>query len=167
MPQIVLPIFDAGSNQANLDSARAEQAIRVAQYEKAIQSAFREASDALAVRSTIGEQIRRAKGARRRRQGIASPDRPALPEGRRQLPAGPRSTAHAVLVAANADHGAAGAAEQRRESVQGVRRRLAGTHDAVSAASPYSTGPEEASLGACSVLASRIARRRCHADTHR
>ena len=57
MPQIVLPIFNAGSNQANLDSARAEQAIRVAQYEKAIQSAFREASDALAVRSTIGEQI--------------------------------------------------------------------------------------------------------------
>ena len=57
MPQIVLPIFDAGSNQANLDSARAEQAIRVAQYEKAIQSAFREASDALAVRSTISEQI--------------------------------------------------------------------------------------------------------------
>ena len=57
MPQIVLPIFNAGSNQANLDSARAEQAIRVAQYEKAIQSAFREASDALAVRSTISEQI--------------------------------------------------------------------------------------------------------------
>ena len=56
-PQIVLPIFNAGSNQANLDSARAEQAIRVASYEKAIQSAFREASDALAVRTTIGEQI--------------------------------------------------------------------------------------------------------------
>lgn len=57
VPQIVLPIFNAGSNQANLDSARADQAIRIAQYEKAIQSAFREASDALAVRSTIGEQI--------------------------------------------------------------------------------------------------------------
>lgn len=57
VPQIVIPIFNAGSNQANLDSARADQAIRIAQYEKAIQSAFREASDALAVRSTIGEQI--------------------------------------------------------------------------------------------------------------
>ncbi len=57
VPQIVIPIFNAGSNQANLDSARAEQAIRIASYEKAIQSAFREASDALAVRSTIGEQI--------------------------------------------------------------------------------------------------------------
>lgn len=57
VPQIVIPIFNAGSNQANLDSARAEQAIRIASYEKAIQSAFREASDALAVRSTISEQI--------------------------------------------------------------------------------------------------------------
>jgi multidrug efflux system outer membrane protein len=57
MPQIVLPIFNAGSNQANLDSARAEQAIRIASYEKAIQTAFREASDALAVRATISEQI--------------------------------------------------------------------------------------------------------------
>ena len=57
MPQIVLPIFNAGSNQANLDSARADQAIRIAQYEKAIQSAFREASDALAVRATIGDQL--------------------------------------------------------------------------------------------------------------
>ena len=57
VPQIVIPIFNAGSNQANLDSARAEQAIRIASYEKTIQSAFREASDALAVRSTIGEQI--------------------------------------------------------------------------------------------------------------
>jgi len=57
MPQIVIPIFNAGSNQANLDSARADQAIRIAQYEKAIQTAFREASDALVVRSTISEQI--------------------------------------------------------------------------------------------------------------
>lgn len=57
MPQIVLPIFNAGSNQANLDSARADQAIRIAQYEKAIQTAFRETSDALVVRATIAEQI--------------------------------------------------------------------------------------------------------------
>lgn len=57
MPQIVLPIFNAGSNQANLDSARADQGIRIAQYEKAIQTAFRETSDALVVRATIAEQI--------------------------------------------------------------------------------------------------------------
>ena len=57
MPQIVLPIFNAGSNQANLDAAKADKEIRIAQYEKAIQSAFREASDALAVRATIGDQL--------------------------------------------------------------------------------------------------------------
>lgn len=57
MPQIVLPIFNAGSNQAALDSARAEQKIRIAQYEKAIQVAFRETADALSVRATVSEQL--------------------------------------------------------------------------------------------------------------
>ena len=57
LPQIVLPIFNAGANQANLDAARADQKIRIAQYEKAIQSAFRETSDALAVRATVGDQL--------------------------------------------------------------------------------------------------------------
>ena len=57
-PQITLPIFDAGRNQANLDSARAGREIAVAQYEKSIQSAFREVGDALAGRVTLGEQAR-------------------------------------------------------------------------------------------------------------
>ena len=57
MPQIVLPIFNAGANQANLDAAKVDKDIRIAQYEKAIQSAFREASDALAVRATVGDQL--------------------------------------------------------------------------------------------------------------
>ena len=57
LPQIVLPIFNAGSNQANLDAAKVDKDIRIAQYEKAIQSAFREASDALTVRGTVGEQM--------------------------------------------------------------------------------------------------------------
>ncbi|MCU4118642.1 AdeC/AdeK/OprM family multidrug efflux complex outer membrane factor [Variovorax sp. N23] len=56
-PQISLPIFDAGSNQANLDIAKADRDIGVAQYEKAIQTAFREVSDALAQRSTLGRQL--------------------------------------------------------------------------------------------------------------
>jgi len=56
-PQIVLPIFNAGSNQANLDSAKVDKDIRIAQYEKAIQSAFREAADALAVRATVDDQM--------------------------------------------------------------------------------------------------------------
>ena len=47
-PQLVLPIFDYGRNQANLDLAKTSRDIAVAQYEKSIQSAFREVSDALA-----------------------------------------------------------------------------------------------------------------------
>jgi multidrug efflux system outer membrane protein len=57
-PQITLPIFDAGRNQASLDSANFNRDIAVAQYEKAIQTAFREVSDALAGRATLGEQLR-------------------------------------------------------------------------------------------------------------
>ncbi len=57
-PQALLPIFDAGRNQAGLDSAQAGRAIAVAQYEKVIQTAFREVADALAGRATLGEQLR-------------------------------------------------------------------------------------------------------------
>lgn len=57
VPQLLLPIFDAGRNQATLDSARAGREIAVAQYEKAIQSAFREVADALAGRETLARQL--------------------------------------------------------------------------------------------------------------
>jgi multidrug efflux system outer membrane protein len=57
-PQLVLPIFDGGRNQANLDSARVLREISVAQYEKTVQTAFREVADALAGRATLGEQLR-------------------------------------------------------------------------------------------------------------
>lgn len=57
-PQALLPIFDAGRNQAGLDSALAGRDIALAQYEKAIQNAFREVSDALAGRATLGDQLR-------------------------------------------------------------------------------------------------------------
>ncbi len=57
-PSISLPIFNAGLNQAALDVSRASREVAVAQYEKSIQTAFREVSDALAGRSTYGEQVR-------------------------------------------------------------------------------------------------------------
>jgi multidrug efflux system outer membrane protein len=57
-PQALLPIFDAGRNQAGLASAQAGREIAVAQYEKTIQIAFREVADALAGRATLGEQLR-------------------------------------------------------------------------------------------------------------
>lgn len=56
--QLLQPIFDAGRNQANLDIAKVNRDIAVAQYEKAIQTAFREVSDSLAGRATLGEQLR-------------------------------------------------------------------------------------------------------------
>jgi multidrug efflux system outer membrane protein len=56
-PEITMPIFDAGRNRALLDVAKTERDIAVAQYEKAIQAAFRETADALAQRGTLGDQI--------------------------------------------------------------------------------------------------------------
>lgn len=56
-PSMTLPLFDAGKNQANLDSAKVNKSIAVAQYEKAIQTAFREVSDGLAAKGTLTEQM--------------------------------------------------------------------------------------------------------------
>lgn len=56
-PRISLPIFDGGSNKAGLKVAEVDRDIALAQYEKAIQSAFREVADALAQRGTIEEQL--------------------------------------------------------------------------------------------------------------
>ena len=56
-PRISLPIFDGGSNRANLKVAEADRDIAVAEYEKAIQTAFREVADALAQRGTIDDQV--------------------------------------------------------------------------------------------------------------
>lgn len=55
-PQIVLPIFDNGFNQGNLEVAQARQGIAIAQYDKAVQTAFREVADALAGRATLTAQ---------------------------------------------------------------------------------------------------------------
>ena len=55
-PQIVLPIFDART-WSGLKATKVEREIALAQYEKAIQSAFREVADALAKRGTLGDQM--------------------------------------------------------------------------------------------------------------
>ncbi len=57
VPQLNLPLFAGGANRANLDVAKVTSNIRVAQYEKAIQTAFREVADALAAHATLDEQI--------------------------------------------------------------------------------------------------------------
>jgi multidrug efflux system outer membrane protein len=56
-PQINLPIFDGGSNRANLKVAKATEKIYLAQYEKTIQGAFREVADALADHGTLAQQV--------------------------------------------------------------------------------------------------------------
>jgi multidrug efflux system outer membrane protein len=56
-PTLSQPIFDAGQNIGSLRYAKAERDVAVAQYEKAIQTAFREVADALARQGTIGEQL--------------------------------------------------------------------------------------------------------------
>jgi multidrug efflux system outer membrane protein len=58
VPQLLAPIFDAGRNKGNLEAAKVNRNIAVAQYEKAIQTGFREVSDALAGRATLDEQLR-------------------------------------------------------------------------------------------------------------
>lgn len=55
--QLVQPLFDGGRNRAGLRSANVSRDIAVAQYEKAIQSAFREVSDGLAGRATLADQL--------------------------------------------------------------------------------------------------------------
>jgi multidrug efflux system outer membrane protein len=55
-PQIVMPIFDAGTRKANFKIAQVERDTAIAEYEKAIQTAFREVGDSLSQRSWLMEQ---------------------------------------------------------------------------------------------------------------
>jgi multidrug efflux system outer membrane protein len=56
-PQLVLPIFDAGRNRSNLTLAQVRTDLAVVDYEKVIQIAFREVSDALVARGLLDEQV--------------------------------------------------------------------------------------------------------------
>lgn len=70
-----MPIFTAGANQAYLDIATVEKDIGIAQYEKTIQTAFREVSDGLAARGTYDDQLaaqQRYTAAEQRRLELAN-----------------------------------------------------------------------------------------------
>ncbi len=56
-PSISLPIFNAGNLRASLDYSKIQKDINVANYEKAIQTAFQEVSDGLAARKTYVDQL--------------------------------------------------------------------------------------------------------------
>ncbi|KWU21541.1 efflux transporter outer membrane subunit [Achromobacter xylosoxidans] len=55
-PQLTLPLFDGGRNQANLDLAKLRKDMAVAEYEQSIQTAFREVMDGLAATDTLRRQ---------------------------------------------------------------------------------------------------------------
>jgi len=61
VPNLSLPLFDAGRNSAGLNLAEARKDSAVAAYEGTIQTAFREVADALAATDTL----RREEAARR------------------------------------------------------------------------------------------------------
>lgn len=52
-----MPLFDGGARRANLDEAKASRDEMVASYQKAVQTAFREVSDALVGQQRYAEQI--------------------------------------------------------------------------------------------------------------
>lgn len=55
-PQAILPIFNAGTNRAQLEAAEAARDAAVAQYQKAIQTAFAEVQEALNARESLQQQ---------------------------------------------------------------------------------------------------------------
>ena len=56
-PQAGFPLFDAGQSRAQVEASKLGRDMATAQYEKAIQSAFREVADALAERAAAVEQL--------------------------------------------------------------------------------------------------------------
>jgi len=56
-PSLNLPIFDWGTRKANIKISETDQKIALSDYEKSIQSAFREVNDALATRQNIGDRL--------------------------------------------------------------------------------------------------------------
>ena len=60
-PKITAPIFEGGSNKANLQYAKVKNEMAINQYNKVIQTAFREVADELVARKTISEQFNAQK----------------------------------------------------------------------------------------------------------
>lgn len=58
LPQITVPIFSGGRATANLDLAEIRKEKAVVNYERAIETAFREVADELAARATLDEQLK-------------------------------------------------------------------------------------------------------------
>ncbi len=70
-PSISLPIFDWGGREADLDLAQALEVEQVANYDKTVQTAFREVSDALAGRRYLADQVQTLERAVESQERIA------------------------------------------------------------------------------------------------
>lgn len=57
LPTLDLPLFDAGARRAQVDASEATRREALARYDAALQSAFREVADALAVRDSLAERL--------------------------------------------------------------------------------------------------------------
>ena len=57
IPSLTVPIFNAGQLKAELDVVKIQKDIGIAQYEKAIQTAFSEVANGLAARGTFDDQV--------------------------------------------------------------------------------------------------------------
>ena len=62
MPTLSLPIFDGGASRLAEDAARVQQEVLLAQYDKAIQTAFQETADALVVRESLATRLQAQQG---------------------------------------------------------------------------------------------------------
>ncbi len=60
-PQINIPIFAAGANSANLELSKIRKKIEITNYEKAIETAFKEAVDAVSAKETLEKQLESSK----------------------------------------------------------------------------------------------------------
>jgi multidrug efflux system outer membrane protein len=60
-PLITMPLFDGGRTAAGVELAQARKVIAVAEYERAIQLAFREVADLLTSRKSLARQVESAR----------------------------------------------------------------------------------------------------------
>ena len=175
-PQITVPIFAGGSLLAGLDLAHVQKNVQIAQYEKAIQSGFREVADALAGRGTLDEQIQAQRllvdasqraydvSDQRFRQGIdnylsvldsqRSLQRPAVAGGHApRAPVQPGEPVQGAGRRLDRAHRLGGGARNRRKPPAADPRagwRLAAKQRADPRAGPFSCAPELAGQGAAS-----------------
>lgn len=87
-PQLTVPLFQGGRLRAELRLAEVRKSTAVAEYERAIQTAFREVADGLAGRATLSREIdaqRRAVASAERRAELSQLRYRAGTEGRLEL----------------------------------------------------------------------------------